>query len=340
MKDNRYSRQRLFAPIGDAGQERIQAGRVVLVGLGAVGASAADMLTRAGIGELMLVDRDVVELSNLQRQTLYSESQAEAIRPKALAARERLQSVGGVCRLSARVMDVAANTVMDLVEGLEGGVLFDATDNFEARYLLSDLATREGVRYAYAGAIGSSAAAALFRPPATPCLRCIFPEPPPPGSYGTCDTEGVIAPAAHAAASLAVAMVLRGLVEATAPSTFVNLDVWSDRHGSIGLDESRRDPSCPSCVERRYPSLSDQSPPVVAMCGRDLYQVRGGVRELDLEQVERRAARLGRVRRQPDILRWETDEVQLTLFRDGRALVRGVDGPERARRIYSELIGS
>lgn len=339
----RFSRQILFAPVGARGQELLERAHVLLVGLGAVGAACADLFCRAGFGRLTLVDRDVVDESNLPRQTLYDLAQARGVMPKAEAARARLASLGGPTSLEARVLDASALSLEELRELLGSGaaLLCDATDNFETRYFLSDLAVEQGVPLAYAGAIGARAAAALFAPPRTPCMRCLFPEPPAGGTVETCDTAGVLGPAAHAAAALVVGMAMRHVVDPGAPSRLVNLDVWGGGSSALALDEARRDPDCRSCARRELPALHGAVPAVVTLCGRGMYQVQPANRgSVDLAALAHRLAAVAEVSTGAGAIRATLARATLTVFGDGRALVEGVDDPASARRLYAEMIGS
>lgn len=341
---DRFSRQVLFPPIGAAGQALLLQTHVVLVGLGAVGAACADLIGRAGFGRLTLVDRDVVDESNLPRQTLYDLAQARAATPKSEAARERLAALGGPTQLESVVLDAGVGSAAQLRRLLAArpAILCDATDNYETRYYLSDLAVEQGVPLAYAGAIGGRAAAGLFSSPATPCLRCLFPEPPGAGSVETCDTAGVVGPAAHAAASLVVAMTMRHVVErGAAPARLVNLDVWGGEASSLPLLPARRDPLCRSCGTRELPALSAAPPAVVALCGRGMFQVSPThPGDLDLESLARRLARIGEVTGSASTVRATLREGRVTIFRDGRALVEGVGDPAAARRLYVEVVGA
>ncbi|MFN7972139.1 MAG: ThiF family adenylyltransferase [Acidobacteriota bacterium] len=339
----RFSRQVLFRPIGREGQEKIGALDVVLVGLGAVGAAMAEMLVRAGVGSLHLVDRDVVEESNLARQALYVARDAEACVPKAVAARERLAALGGPTSLSHAVIDVTPRSCAAIAARLAGrpgrAVLCDATDTFACRYLLSDLAVRERAVLAYGAALGSMAAAALMIPGETPCLRCLFPDPPAPGSVGTCDTVGVIAPAAHVAASLCVAAILRHATGDPRPPRLANLDVWTGKGSALALTPDRRDPGCQAC-NGSYPSLVELEEPVLALCGRDAYQIApSGSGTVDLEGLARRLERLGRPFLTPHLLRVDLASVRVTVFADGRALVAGARSESAARKAYAEVVG-
>lgn len=342
MIDARFSRQVLFDAIGSTGQEAIRRCAVVLVGLGAVGAAAAEMLARAGVDRLFVVDRDIVEESNLHRQTLYDAADASEGRPKVEAACRRLADIGVATRIGGMSADIVPERLDELCRELRarGSLLFDASDNFETRYLLNDLAVREGVALVYAGAIGAVASAGVFVPGTTPCVRCLFPEPPPAGSVATCDTAGVIGPAAHAAADMAVAMLLRHVV-GDARHAMVTVDLWNDSHARVALTDGRVDPACAACATRRFPALEARPTEAVRLCGRDVFQVHPpGAPRVDLAALVPRLLGLGRVRVSDAALRLEMPSSRLVLFSDGRALVSGVDSAERARTLYAQVVGS
>ncbi|MCI0588977.1 MAG: ThiF family adenylyltransferase, partial [Planctomycetes bacterium] len=285
--EERYSRQIRFAPVGPAGQERLGRASAVLVGCGALGASLADLLVRAGIGRLRIVDRDFVEASNLQRQTLFSEADARDALPKAEAARRRLSAVNSAVPVEAAVADVHPGNAEELLGGAD--LLLDGTDNFSTRYLLNDFAVERGIPWVYGGAVGASGLVLAVMPGLGACLRCLFPEPPPEGASPTCDTAGILAPAATLVASLQAAAALQ-ILTGNGPAACRDLrqvDVWEGTIRSIRV-ERRED--CPACGERRFEYLrGERGSAVATLCGRDAIQLSPAAqRELDLEALERR----------------------------------------------------
>lgn len=347
----RYQRQVILPGIGVAGQRRLGAGHAVIVGCGALGCAVADILARAGVGRLTLIDRDVVEWTNLQRQSLFDEADAAALSPKAEAARARLSRVNSGLVVDALVEDLTGDNALRLL--FEAGrpapdVLVDGTDNFETRYLLNDLAVMRGVPYVYGGVVGTSGMQWSVLPgdPARPCLRCLFPEPPAPGQAPTCETAGVLGAAVAVVAACQAAdaiKILAGHARLVDPS-MLTFDLWSGRWRRIDFSSGRRD-DCPACAMRRFEFLEGRrGGGTVALCGQDAVQVtpaRGTT--VDLSRLGERLSAVGEVTRTPFLLRAVVPEragVELTVFRDGRAIVRGVGGPEEARAVYARWVGS
>ncbi|MEW6073050.1 MAG: ThiF family adenylyltransferase [Planctomycetota bacterium] len=338
---DRFDRQVRFAPLGRAGQERVQAARVLLVGCGALGGVLAQSLARAGVGELVLVDRDIVELSNLPRQVLFDEADARAGRPKALAAAAALARFGGPTRCRAHAVHLDAQNVGELATGAD--LVLDGTDNLATRYLLNDFCVDHARPWIYAGVVGAAGLVLPVRPGGGACLRCVFPEPPPPGILPTCDTAGVLLPAAGAVASFAAGLALRLLAGPAAAQdlvpALVEIDVWN---GEVRRIPAPRDPDCPCCARGERPWLD--TPPgtgALALCGRRTVQIPPGPRPPDLEALAQRLAGVATdVVAAGVLLRFRVESYRLTLFRDGRALVEGTDDPERARAVFDRYVGS
>lgn len=342
----RYSRQTLFAGIGEEGQARIGRSRILVVGAGALGSVSLDMLVRAGVGTVRFVDRDTVELSNLQRQTLYAEADAEEGAPKAESARRRLAAVNTEVALEPLALDLHAGNIAEATEGVD--LLLDATDNFETRYLINDAALWRGVPWIYAACVGSYGMTFTVVPGRTGCLRCVIPDVPPPGSSPTCDTAGVIAPAVAAVAAYAVAealKVLAGRMDELAAGIW-HLDVW-DRTG-YRMEVGGPDPDCPACGKRDFAFLrGDAGAAALTLCGRQAVQVRPapgpGRNERFLDDLSSRLTALpgigGSVRRSPFLLQFEADGRRLVVFPDGRAIVHGSGDPAEARTLVSRYIG-
>jgi adenylyltransferase/sulfurtransferase len=336
---SRYSRQELFEGVGPAGQARLGGARVAVVGCGALGSVLSEMLVRAGVGSLTVIDRDFVEESNLQRQSLFDESDVERSLPKAVAAAARLRRINSEVEVRGVVADLAPDNASELLAGAE--LVLDGTDNFETRFLLNDLAVRDGFPWIYGACVAAYGIALLVRPGRTPCLRCLLEELPAPGSGPTCDTAGVVAPIVHVVAGVQAAEALKLLAgnEAALLRGVFTADLWQGRFDV--LDLSRRPPSCPACTERRFDYAEDRSRGLTAtLCGRNAVQVRParGAR-IDLEALAARLERLGRVRRNEYLLRFSGEDAELVVFEDGRALVKDVASPARARSLYARYVG-
>jgi len=334
----RFDRQTRFAPLGRAGQLRLQQADVLVVGCGALGGAAAHALARCGIGRLRLADRDVVEESNLPRQVLFQPSQIG--QPKVEAAAATLTALGGPTRVDAHALHVDARALEEL--GADVDLVLDGTDNLATRYLLNDWAVARDKRWIYAGVVGASGLVLGVRPRRGPCLRCLFPSPAPAGSLETCDSAGVILPAVEMVASLQVALALRWL-SADAPDTSATerlqrIDAWRGECVSLEL---ARDPDCPSCGHGRFEFLeaaADRAP--IVLCGRNTVQIQGRAAGLDAGALAARLRTAGvHVEQAGRMLRFESDGVRFTVFPDARALLEGTDDPVRARSLYDRWIG-
>ncbi|MGI8477325.1 MAG: ThiF family adenylyltransferase [Thermomicrobiales bacterium] len=339
---DRYIRQRMFAPIGTDGQRRLLDAHVALVGCGALGSAVADSLARAGVGTLTIIDRDFVELHNLQRQSLFQESDVRDHLPKAEAAAARLRTVNGDVRIAAVVADVNAANILELTA--DADVLVDGTDNFETRYLINDAAFKTGRPWVYGGVIASYGMSMTIRPGITSCLRCVFPDPPDAGSAPTCDTAGVLGPAVHMVAAIQSAEVIKLAVGAfdAINTDLLAIDLWSLSFDRVPLPGPRSD--CPMCgPDPRFDFLERvQSSRETVLCGHDAVQivVRPEI-ALDLPLLAERLRPAGDVLLTRFLLRF-TDAVsgrQMTVFPNGRAIVKGVSEPTDARIFYDRFIG-
>jgi molybdopterin/thiamine biosynthesis adenylyltransferase len=334
--DSRYSRQSRFAPVGEAGQRRIREASVAVVGCGALGTVEAEILARAGVGRLRLIDRDFVEWSNLQRQFLYSEADAESALPKSIAAAKRLEQVNSQVEIEPLVADLTPANVEELLENVD--LIVDGTDNFEARFLINDFAVREGRPWIYAAAVGSYGLKLPIVPGQTACLRCVYPEPPK-GSQPTCETDGVIAPITAVIASLACGDALKIL--ATGADSIVarmtTVDVWS---GEIRQTKPpARDPACPCCAERDFAHLDGQRRAPISLCGRNAVQIHERSRPVDLVELAERLAPFAVVRANDFAVRASIESFELTVFPDGRAIIKGTTDPGIARGVYARYVG-
>ncbi len=333
----RYSRQILFTEIGEEGQRAIRRSRVLIVGLGALGSVSSDMLVRAGVGFIRLIDRDYVDETNLQRQSLYDEQDLEL--PKAVAAVEKLRRVNTEVKVEGRVDDLAPENMEEHLEGID--LLIDGTDNFETRYLVNDACIKAGKPWIYAACVGSYGMSFVIRPGITPCLRCLMEEGPPPGATPTCDTAGVIAPVVHAVAAWQVAEALKLLAgrENMLLGSVISLDIWRGKFDRFQPSEPRKE--CPACGKRDFEYLSGKLGSRAAiLCGRGAVQVRPQVREsLALEELASRLRPLGTVKVNPYLLRFETEGKEMVVFADGRAIIHGTDDPSEARSLYARYVG-
>ncbi len=339
----RYSRQERFAEIGPEGQARLAQGRALVVGCGALGCTLADMLVRAGVGTVRLVDRDFVEWSNLNRQILFDEADAQEHRPKARAAEQRLRAINSAVRVEGIIADVAPDTVEALVAAAD--VVLDGTDNFETRYVLNDACVKHGKPWIYGAAVGSQGATMTIRPGETPCLRCVFEEPPDAAMTPTCETAGVILPVIHTVAAAQVVEALKLLTgqAAACRHNLWQMDVWSGQQTTLALSPDRRRPDCPCCQLRRFDFLTiEQTTFAATLCGREAVQVRPArlpASARDFVSLAERLRPLGEVRHNADVLRFTSEGLEATLFHDGRAIIKGTSSPDRARAFYARYFG-
>lgn len=340
MSDDRYSRSILFPGIGEEGQRRIRAFSVVFVGVGAVGAAAAESAARAGVGRITLVDRDVVEESNLARQFLFDAEDAARVAPKATAAAERLLEIAPACDARDLVADLDHENARGILSGYD--LLFDGSDNFETRFLVSDAARALGKASIYAACVGEEGLVAANVPGETPCLRCYLEALPPAGSGPTCDTVGVVPTLPPLIASIGMTEALRLAVGEPPARGVLSIRVWDGAFVSTRLFENARpSAACPVCAGRRFPALEGEgASDVVKLCGRNAVQVaRAGRQRPDFDALEARLSRIGRVRRSAQLLSADIEDVSLAVFSDGRCVVRGTDDPRRARALYDRYVG-
>jgi len=335
----KYSRQMLFAGIGPEGQQQLLASRAAIVGCGAIGAAAANLLVRAGVGYLRIIDRDFVEPSNLQRQTLFDESDALNVLPKAVAAERKLRSINSSVAIEGVVADLTPHNAESLLDGVE--LLLDGTDNFETRFLINDVAVKSGRPWIYAAAVASYGLTMAIRPGATACLACLLESgTATQGLEETCDTIGVIGPIVNLISSVQVAEALKflsGQPEALLGRLF-SCDIWTGRMQSIGV---ARHPECRACSRRDFTYLAGEVQPRITMCGRDSVQIHERARALDLGALHTRLKPLADDVRQNDfLLRFRIAPYEMTVFADGRAILKGTKDPAVARSLYARYIGA
>ena len=335
---SRYARQTIFPRIGEEGQRRLLAARVTVMGCGATGTVVANHLARAGIGHLRIVDRDFVELNNLQRQLLFDEEDVLSGTPKAIAAQERLRRVNSDIEITGVVSDISAANVEALIA--DADVVMDATDNFETRYVLNDACVKLGKPWVYCGAVSSYGMTLLIRPGVTPCMRCLFPDLPPAGAAATCDTAGVLGPAVGVVASIAATEAMKFLLGAddAVTSRLVHVDVWDL---SFHTFETRRDLDCPCCGRRQFQFLeASAASHATSLCGRNAIQITpGNGARLDLHELGERLAAAGEVTRNAFLLRFTVDDYELTIFPDARVIIKGTADEAVARTLYSKYVG-
>ena len=342
---DRYSRQTLLAQIGPHGQERLARSRILLVGCGALGTVLADQLVRAGIGFLRLIDRDIVELSNLQRQTLFDENDAQNQTPKAIAAAQRLRAVNSEVDIDPIIADVDSDnieTLLDPNDGRRVDLILDGTDNAETRFLLNDVAVKHAIPWVYGGCVGTQGRILSIHPGQTACLRCIFRDPPAAGELPTCSTAGVLASAAAMVASLQAIAAIKILIGNPDPPQLISFDAWLGTYRNISISDARVT-DCPACGQRRFEFLDRPSGGPRVLCGRNAVQFQANKeRKLDLPSLAVKLDGTGELRPSPHLLRYKPSDdrlIDFSIFSDGRVIVHGTGDVPRARTIYSRYLG-
>ncbi|MEI2328371.1 molybdopterin-synthase adenylyltransferase MoeB [Priestia megaterium] len=335
----RYSRQQLFQPVGNKGQQQIRSKHVLVVGAGALGSASAEALVRAGIGKLTLVDRDYVEWSNLQRQQLYTEQDAQNKLPKAVAAKNRLGQINTEVKIEALVMDAQSANLESIVQTAD--VIIDATDNFDIRFILNDLSHKHDVPWIYGSCVGSYGTTYTIIPNVTPCLHCILKKIPVGGA--TCETAGIISPAVQIVAAYQISEALKILVEDVEAlrHTFLTFDVWNNQHAEFKTGKMKSD-KCFSCGSTRtYPYLAYENQlKTEVLCGRETVQIRPSHRHLyNFDELENRLKKQGKVDRNPYLLSCQLPEQRFVIFQDGRVFIHGTNDIQFAKSLYYRLLG-
>lgn len=335
--DDRYSRQILFKPIGAGGQQKLASSRIAVVGCGATGSALAGLLARAGVGYLRIIDRDYVEPSNLQRQSLFEEADALESLPKAVAASRRIAAFNTEVQVDPHVTDLTPENVEDLLAGVQ--LVLDGTDNFETRYLINDFAVANNLPWIYTAAVGSYGVAMNILPGETACLACIFPDSPT-GIVETCDTSGILNSAVNLMASISATEALKFLVGAQnrMRRTMLSYDVWNNESSELQASRPRGD--CRACFAREFIHLDGKSRPHVTLCGRNSVQIHEMHRPIDFTEMTTRLAPHGLVRHNEFVLKFWREPYELTLFPDGRAIIKGTTDTAVARSLYARFIGS
>lgn len=335
--DERYSRQVLFGPIGVEGQRKLAAARVAIVGCGATGSTFASLLARAGVGTVGIIDRDYVESSNLQRQTLFDEADASQSLPKAIAAARKIAAFNSQVEVAPQVADLTPKNIDSLLNGAQ--LILDGTDNFETRYLINDFAVKNSLPWIYTAAVGSYGLTMNILPGKTACLSCIFSELPQ-GRIETCDTAGILNSAVGVVASIAATEALKLLVgaEADLRRSVLSIDVWRNEHREIAV--GKPNPECRTCGKHEFPHLEGEGRPHITMCGRNSVQIHERHRPIDLAEMGDRLKPLGTVRQNEFVLKFWHNSYEITVFPDGRAIIKGTTDPAIARSLYARYVGS
>ncbi|MFQ5867334.1 MAG: ThiF family adenylyltransferase [bacterium] len=344
MQENlsRYSRQILFSEIGEQGQRKLRDNKVVLVGCGALGTVIANNLVRAGIGELKIIDRDFVELNNLQRQILFDEEDVKRNIPKAIAAVDKLEKINSEVKLEAVVADVNFTNVENLVEGAK--LLVDGTDNFEVRFLLNDACVKAKIPWIYGSCLGSYGLTMNIIPGKTPCFRCLFETAPLPGMVPTCDTAGVISPIVNVIAAIETAEAIKYLTGKfkALNKNLIAIDIWEGSFEKFNLNDRKDEIDCSCCKQRKFEFLEGkQGSSITSLCGRDAVQItQKSIGRIDFEKLAERLKKSGKVTFNKYILKFSVNEYEINLFLDSRAIIKGTNDFSVARGLYAKYIGT
>jgi molybdopterin/thiamine biosynthesis adenylyltransferase len=335
--NDRYSRQVLFGGIGAAGQRKLGAAHVAVVGCGATGSAIASLLARAGVGSLRIIDRDYVEPSNLQRQSLFDEADATECLPKAIAAARKIGAFNSQIVVEPQVADLTPANIETLLAGMT--LILDGTDNFETRYLLNDFAVSRSLPWIYTAAVGSYGVTLNVLPGKTACLACVFPDAPR-GAVETCETAGILNSAVNLAASIAATEALKLLVgaEDRVRRTLLSFDVWTNERAEIGAAQPR--PGCRTCGQRDFLHLAGEGRPHITLCGRNAVQIHERHRPLDFAEMTERLKPHGTVRHNDFVLKFFHEPYEMTLFPDGRAIIKGTTDTGVARSLYARYVGT
>lgn len=338
-RQERYSRQILFPGIGPAGQQKLALGRVAIVGCGATGSALASLLARAGVGTLRIIDRDYVEPSNLQRQSLFDESDAADSLPKAIAAARKIASFNSHIFAEPQVADLVPANIESLLDGMD--LILDGTDNFETRYLINDYAVDRSRPWIYSAAVASYGVTLNVIPGQTACLACIFPDSPR-GMVETCETSGILNSAVNLVASIAATEALKFLVSGPSAAnlrrSLLSFDVWTNDRAEISAAKPRA--GCRACGERDFIHLAGEARPHITLCGRNSVQIHERQRPIDFSEMQRRLESHGVVRHNDFVLKFWRDPYEMTLFPDGRAIIKGTTDTAVARSLYARFVGS
>jgi molybdopterin-synthase adenylyltransferase len=333
----RYSRQVLFTGIGEEGQRRLGAARVAIVGCGATGSALASLLARSGVGTLRIVDRDYVEPSNLQRQSLFDEADAAESLPKAVAATKKIAAFNSQIVVEPRTADLTPSNIEPLLEGMQ--VILDGTDNFETRYLLNDYALKSGLPWVYAAAVASYGVTMNILPGKSACLACLFPDAPM-GTFETCETAGILNSVVNLVASVVATETLKLVVgaEDQVRRTLLSFDVWRNERAELAAASPRS--GCRACQQRDFRHLAGEGRPHITLCGRNSVQIHERHRPVDFSEMSARLKPHGTVRHNDFVLKFWREPYEMTLFPDGRAIIKGTTDTAAARSLYARFVGN
>ena len=336
-RDDRYSRQVLFRGIGVEGQRQLTASRISIVGCGATGSAIASLLARAGVGTIRIIDRDYVEPSNLQRQSLFDEADAAESLPKAIAAARKIAAFNSEIVVEPYVADLTPTNIEGMFEGTQ--LILDGTDNFETRYLINDFAVKNSLPWIYTAAVGSYGVTLNVLPGKSACLACVFADPPQ-GTFETCETAGILNSAVNLVASIAATEAVKLLVGADEwlRRTLLSFDVWRNERAEVAADNPR--PDCRVCGEHEFLHLAGAERPHITLCGRNSVQIHERHRPVDLAEMSERLKPLGTVRHNDFVLKFWNEPYEMTLFPDGRAIIKGTTDKTIARSLYARYVGS
>lgn len=336
----RYIRQTIFPGIGEDGQKKLLAARVVVIGCGATGTNIANHLARAGVGHLTVVDRDFIELNNLQRQLLFDEQDLAQNLPKAVAARRKLQAVNSDIDVRGLVSDVNPENIEELIAGAT--LVMDGTDNFETRYIINDACVKRNLPWIYTGAVSTYGMSQTIIPGQTACLRCLVNDIPPPGTSPTCDTAGVVGPVVSAIAGVSATEAIKLIVgQGDLNRGIIHFDLWYNSFEQFGGGSPR--PNCPACGQRNFEFLNQElGGQIISLCGRDAVQIRqAGAAKLSLAQIADNLNNVAQITARNDyLLRFTVDGYEITLFADSRAIIKGTQDESVARGLYARYVGS
>ncbi|MBX3432723.1 MAG: ThiF family adenylyltransferase [Pirellulales bacterium] len=336
----RYRRQIRFAPLGEAGQQRLRDASVLVVGCGALGSVVSDLLVRAGAGRVRIVDRDFLEADNLHRQVLYAESDVAAQLPKAVAAAERLRAINSDVTIEPVVADVSPANIATLAGAVDA--IVDGTDNFATRYLVNDFAVSTGKPWVFGGVVGAEGQVLAIVPGETPCFACLMPEPPPAELQPTCETAGVLGPVVGVVASLQAMEALKLLSgnRAAVNPRMTLVDLWTNQIRNVGI-AATRSATCRACGQRDFAWLAGRrGAATTVLCGRNSVQIAPDEsRPVNLADLARKLAEAGPVAANAYLLRLEVESYRITVFTDGRAIIAGTDDPAIARAVHARYLG-
>jgi adenylyltransferase/sulfurtransferase len=341
---NKYTRQIIFSGIQEEGQKKIINSKILIVGCGALGGSVANTLTRAGVGSIRVVDRDFIEENNLQRQILFDEDDLKDHLPKAIAVQRKLTKINSQVEIQAEVADVNYTNIERLTDGID--LVLDGTDNYETRYLINDVSIKRGIPWIYGAVVSSYGLSMNIVPDQTPCFRCVFDAPPPPGMTPTCETAGVLAPAVTLVASIQSVEAIKFLTGHfnEMNKQLIQIDVWDNKFETVKIDTIRKKRNCPTCDQRNFQYLEGrEASQGISLCGRNSIQINifseTNPHQIDLYQLAQQLQKAGPVTVNQFLLKVQVDKYELTLFADRRAIIQGTTDPAVARDIYSKFIG-